>query len=218
MKNSIPHSLQDIMKVTEEARVLSDSEVTCIIAKSVRETSEKIYKENVRSAARPERDLTSFLDNILTSPVTGYMCMALLLLAVFWITLVGANWPSSVLFELLFAIESRFVTFLNACNAKEWFIGITVFGAYRSLAWVISVMLPPIAIFFPCFTLLEDLGYLPRIAFNLDTFFKRVGSHGKQALTMCMGFGCNAAGVVACRIIDSPREVDCAYHQHFCSV
>ena len=206
MKNSIPHSLQDIMKVTEEARVLSDSEVTCIIAKSVRETSEKIYKENVRSAARPERDLTSFLDNILTSPVTGYMCMALLLLAVFWITLVGANWPSSVLFELLFAIESRFVTFLNACNAKEWFIGITVFGAYRSLAWVISVMLPPIAIFFPCFTLLEDLGYLPRIAFNLDTFFKRVGSHGKQALTMCMGFGCNAAGVVACRIIDSPRE------------
>ena len=206
MKNPMPSSLRDVMKITEEARSFSDSELTDVIAQSLSKTSEEICEENVHNHGRYRKDLTSTLDDILTSPIIGYLSMLLLLVAVFWITLVGANWPSSLLFRLLFSVENYFVNVLRHFKAKEWFIGMTVFGAYRSLAWVVSVMLPPIAIFFPCFTLLEDLGYLPRIAFNLDTFFKRVGSHGKQALTMCMGFGCNAAGVVACRIIDSPRE------------
>jgi ferrous iron transport protein B len=206
MKNSMPSSLRDVMKIAEEARSFSDGEISDVIAESLSKTSEGICKDNVRSHGRYRKDLTSTLDDILTSPIIGYLSMLLLLVAVFWITLVGANWPSSLLFRLLFSVENYFVNVLRHLKAKEWFIGMTVFGAYRSLAWVVSVMLPPIAIFFPCFALLEDLGYLPRIAFNLDTFFKRVGSHGKQALTMCMGFGCNAAGVVACRIIDSPRE------------
>ena len=206
MKNSMPSSLRDVMKIAEEARSFSDSELTDVIAESLSKTSEEICEENVHNHGRYRKDLTSTLDDILTSPIIGYPSMLFLLVAVFWMTLVGANWLSSLLFRLLFSVENYFVNVLRHFNAQEWFIGMTVFGAYRSLAWVVSVMLPPIAIFFPCFTLLEDLGYLPRIAFNLDTFFKRVGSHGKQALTMCMGFGCNAAGVVACRIIDSPRE------------
>ncbi len=206
MRSSMPSSLRDVMRIAEEAQSFSDSELSDVIAESLSRTSEEICKANVHNHGGYERDLTSALDDILTSPITGYPSMLLLLVAVFWITLVGANWPSSLLFRLLFSVEDYFVSVFRHFNAQEWFIGITVFGAYRCLAWVVSVMLPPIAIFFPCFALLEDLGYLPRIAFNLDTFFKRVGSHGKQALTMCMGFGCNAAGAVACRIIDSPRE------------
>ena len=206
MKNSLPTSLQDVMKVTKETRSSYEMEMTDLITKSVNKSAEEICKVSVHNHAGCNQDLTSKLDDILTSRILGYPAMLLLLTAVFWITLVGANKPSSFLFSLLFSVENYFVNFLEYVKAPEWLIGVTVFGGYRSLAWVVSVMLPPIAIFFPCFTLLEDLGYLPRVAFNLDTFFKSVGCHGKQALTMCMGFGCNAAGVVACRIIDSPRE------------
>ena len=107
----------------------------------------------------------------------------------------------------LFHIGEDFLTTLFAqLNAPAWLHGLLVLGIYRTTGWVVAVMLPPMAIFFPLFTLLEDLGYLPRVAFNLDRLFQRAGAHGKQALTMCMGFGCNAAGVIACRIIDSPRE------------
>jgi ferrous iron transport protein B len=206
MKSMTPSSLQDVMRIVGEAKASSETELSDLIAESVRKSAEEIYETNVHSHSGHDQDLTSRLDNILTSRLIGYPVMLLLLAAVFWITLLGANWPSSILFRFFFSVEDCLVRVLKCLRAPEWFVGVTVFGAYRSLAWVVSVMLPPIAIFFPCFTLLEDLGYLPRIAFNLDTFFKRVGSHGKQALTMCMGFGCNAAGVVACRIIDSPRE------------
>jgi len=126
---------------------------------------------------------------------------------VFWLTIAGANVPSAMLGTLLIEhghawISSLFV----AAGAPDWLRGFLVDGVYLATAWVIAVMLPPMAIFFPLFTLLEDFGYLPRVAFNLDSMFRRVGAHGKQALTMCMGFGCNAAGVVATRVIDSPRE------------
>ncbi len=121
-------------------------------------------------------------------------------------TISGANYPSSFLAKGLFWLEDRLSALFAWAGAPAWLHDLTVKGAYRTLAWVVSVMLPPMAIFFPLFTLLEDLGYLPRIAFNLDRFFKKSCAHGKQALTMCMGFGCNAAGVIGCRIIDSPRE------------
>lgn len=108
--------------------------------------------------------------------------------------------------EGLFWVQDRLTDFFMWMHAPEWLHGALVLGVYRVLAWVVSVMLPPMAIFFPLFTLLEDFGYLPRVAFNLDHYFKKANTCGKQALTMCMGFGCNAAGVVGCRIIDSPRE------------
>lgn len=148
----------------------------------------------------------SKLDNMLTSSGWAYLTMLLLLGVIFWITITGANYPSEMLANLFFRIEDVLLTFLTVINAPNWVIGLFVLGLFRTLAWVVSVMLPPMAIFFPLFTLLEDLGYLPRVAFNLDYLFKKCGTHGKQALSMCMGFGCNAAGVISCRIIDSPRE------------
>ena len=146
------------------------------------------------------------IDNILTSRVWGIPIMIILLGIIFWITIEGANYPSELLATGLFWIEDWMTRLFLWMGAPCWLHGIVVLGVYRTLAWVVSVMLPPMAIFFPLFTLLEDLGYLPRVAFNLDNFFKKACAHGKQALTMCMGFGCNAAGVIACRIIDSPRE------------
>jgi ferrous iron transport protein B len=132
--------------------------------------------------------------------------MLLLLGVIFWLTITGANIPSELLSTFFFFIEDRLTDFFTYIQAPSWVYGLLVKGIYRTLAWVVSVMLPPMAIFFPLFTFLEDLGYLPRIAFNLDNFFKKSRTCGKQALTMCMGFGCNAAGVIGCRIIDSPRE------------
>lgn len=146
------------------------------------------------------------IDRILTGKRVGYPLMLLLLLGIFWLTIVGANYPSQLLSALLFALGDRFTELLGAVGAPEWVNGVLIDGAYKVLAWVVSVMLPPMAIFFPLFTLLEDSGYLPRVAYNLDKPFKRCSACGKQALTMSMGFGCNAAGVVGCRIIDSPRE------------
>ena len=129
-----------------------------------------------------------------------------LLGVVFWITIVGANVPSQMLSSFFFWIEDHLTNLFQWIGAPQWVHGVLVTGIYRTLTWVVSVMLPPMAIFFPLFTLLEDLGYLPRVAFNLDNYFKRACAHGKQALTMCMGFGCNAAGIIGCRIINSPRE------------
>lgn len=146
------------------------------------------------------------IDKILTSKLTGIPIMIALLFGVFWITITGANVPSNLLADGLFSLEKPISNFFIWLSAPEWLRSVFVDGIFRTLAWVISVMLPPMAIFFPLFTLLEDLGYLPRIAFNLDNFFRKACAHGKQALTMCMGFGCNACGVIGCRIIDSPRE------------
>lgn len=146
------------------------------------------------------------IDRILTGKRTGYPLMLLLLAVVFWLTISGANLPSEMLSSLLFYIQDRLTDLFTYLHAPDWLHGILVLGIYRVLAWVVSVMLPPMAIFFPLFTILEDSGYLPRIAYNLDKPFKKCSACGKQALTMCMGFGCNAAGIIGCRIIDSPRE------------
>ena len=146
------------------------------------------------------------IDRILTSRTFGIPIMIALLGVILWLTITGANYPSTLLANSLFWVEDQLTALFAAIGAPAWLHGLLVTGMYRTLSWVVSVMLPPMAIFFPLFTLLEDLGYLPRVAFNLDSFFKKACAHGKQALTMCMGFGCNAAGVVGCRIIDSPRE------------
>lgn len=146
------------------------------------------------------------IDDIITSKILGLPIMLLLLGLVFWITIQGANVPSQLLARMLFGLQDKLSVLFVQWQVPMILNNILLDGIYRTLAWVVSVMLPPMAIFFPLFTFLEDLGYLPRIAFNMDHLFKRACAHGKQCLTMCMGFGCNAAGVIGCRIIDSPRE------------
>ncbi len=168
----------------------------------------RIAERAVKYPDKPgSRDWEIILDKLLISKFTGYPIMFVMLAIVLWLTIQGANYPSELLYDLLLGKFYPFLkeTFSNF-GAPWWLTGVLVDGAYLATAWVVSVMLPPMAIFFPLFTLLEDFGFLPRVAFNLDNFFRKVGSHGKQALTMSMGFGCNAAGVVAARIIDSPRE------------
>ncbi len=162
---------------------------------------DKYVREDKRAYNRDQR-----IDNIITSKKYGIPIMLLLLGIVFWITLEGANIPSQFLGRVLFGFQDTLTLWCEKLKVPYWLYGVTVLGLYRTLAWVVSVMLPPMAIFFPIFTLLEDLGYLPRVAFNLDHLFKKACAHGKQCLTMCMGFGCNAAGIIGCRIIESPRE------------
>ena len=146
------------------------------------------------------------IDKILTSKKFGIPIMLLFLCLLFWITIVGANYPSQVLSNLFEALKGKILVFFEYVHSPDWLTSLLVNGVYQTVTWVVSVMLPPMAIFFPLFTILEDLGFLPRIAFNLDRCFKCACTSGKQALTMCMGFGCNAAAVVGTRIINSPRE------------
>ena len=147
------------------------------------------------------------LDRILTSKYLGFPIMFLILGVLFWLTIEGANVPSGMLASFLVdTIHPVLKSIAASIGLPFWLDGVLIDGAYLAMAWVISVMLPPMAIFFPVFTLLEDFGYLPRVAFNMDPLYKRVGAHGKQALTMAMRFGCNAAGIIATRVIDSPRE------------
>ncbi len=160
-----------------------------------------------KSGEKPRFDWDRALDKILTSRVTGLPMMLLLLTLVFWLTIAGANVPSGMLAALLIdTLHPLLKNFATGLGAPWWLSGFLFDGVYLAAAWVIAVMLPPMAIFFPLFTLLEDFGYLPRIAFNMDNLFRKAGAHGKQALTMSMGYGCNAAGIIATRIIDSPRE------------
>ena len=180
---------------------LEDVMVTSIVKKAEEISDNVITFENVNYNKKDRK-----VDKILTSKKYGFPIMLCLLMVVFWITIIGANYPSSILYDFLFWIEDKLLELFRMIKAPIWLSNCLVLGVYRVLAWVISVMLPPMAIFFPLFTLLEDLGYLPRIAFNLDRCFKKCKTCGKQALTMCMGFGCNAAGVTGARIIDSPRE------------
>jgi len=145
-------------------------------------------------------------DELITSKAFGIPIMLILLGVVFWLTIVGANYPSQLLASGFSYLEEKLLLLFDYFSAPTWLTGLLILGIFKTVSWVVAVMLPPMAIFFPLFTLLEDWGFLPRIAFNLDNSFRKSGAHGKQSLTMCMGFGCNAAGVVACRIIDSPRE------------
>jgi ferrous iron transport protein B len=180
---------------------LKDEIVSCLVLKAEEICSKTVAYDKHNYNARDRK-----IDRILTNKWTGFPIMIALLAIIFWITITGANYPSQMLSNGLFWIEGRITEAFVYLGAPDWLHGILVLGLYRVLAWVVSVMLPPMAIFFPLFTLLEDMGYLPRVAFNLDKYFKKCCACGKQALTMCMGFGCNAAGIIGCRIIDSPRE------------
>ena len=173
--------------------------------------AEQLCAACVFAAPSPRRELDRRLDRLFLSPKTGVPVMLLLLFCILWLTISGANVPSAILSEALSSLEGPMTALLLSLHAPQWLCEMLVQGvwrvlSYRTAAWVVAVMLPPMAIFFPLFTLLEDFGYLPRVAFNLDHCFQRANSCGKQALTMCMGLGCNAVGVTGCRIIDSPRE------------
>lgn len=178
------------------------------VIESIYEDAAKIAGKVVRvqgdgSSYRFERNL----DRLVTSRWFGFPIMFLLLALVFWLTVAGANVPSGLLAQFLVDyLHPLLKQGAAAIGLPWWLSGVLIDGGYVAMAWVVSVMLPPMAIFFPLFTLLEDLGYLPRVAFNMDSMFRKAGAHGKQALTMSMGFGCNAAGVIAARVIDSPRE------------
>lgn len=176
------------------------------IVRALGDVAEQISEECItfNNAEYFERDLK--VDRIVTHKVWGLLLMIALLGVIFWITISGANVPSAMLADFFAYVEEHLNSFLISAGMNETLRAITMDGVYKTLAWVISVMLPPMAIFFPLFTILEDFGYLPRIAFNLDGFFHKAKACGKQALTMSMGFGCNAVGVSGCRIIDSPRE------------
>ncbi len=180
---------------------LKDAVVSALVHRS-----EEIGQKTVHRQKPAYSGLDRRLDALLTSRRTGYPVMLALLAGIFWITIVGANDLSELLSAGLFWVQDRLTDWFLAVGAPRWLYGALVHGVYRVMAWVVSVMLPPMAIFFPLFTLLEDAGYLPRVAYDLDKPFQCCNACGKQALCMCMGFGCNAAGVVGCRIIDSPRE------------
>jgi len=203
---------ESLCRAIKEAKVFladraidADTLQNLLIASQI-DYSEKIAKESVSYAKKNAASRDRRWDRILTGRFTGYPVMLLFLLFIFWLTIRASNVPSEMLSSLLFGALDRLSVFLSALHVPPLLIGFLVDGLLRVPAWVISVMLPPMAIFFPLFTLLEDAGYLPRVAYNLDRPFQRCNACGKQALSMCMGFGCNAAGVVGCRIIDSPRE------------
>ena len=175
---------------------------TAVLMGRASEIADKAVSKDSEAAQRRDRAL----DRLLTSGRTGIPVMLLLLALVLWLTMVGANVPSALLSKLLLGFQEPLRGVMQSLGSPWWLEGALVDGMYRTVAWVVSVMLPPMAIFFPLFTLLEDAGYLPRVAFNLDHFFQKSGAHGRQSLTMCQGLGCNACGVMGCRIIQSPRE------------
>lgn len=196
----------DVLAKAEALRSTLSTSYRDEIVKSLYNEAETIARRAVKTALEKKYDLDQKIDRLVTSPIVGLPIMLILLSIIIWLTVSGANVASAAIANVLFAIGDWGRALFNQIGFPWWVTGFIWDGIYLGLAWVISVMLPPMAIFFPAFTFLEDLGYLPRVAFNLDWLFKRAGAHGKQSLTMAMGFGCNAAGVVATRVIDSPRE------------
>lgn len=203
--SEIETKLNEINDILNENNIDKELVRDRIVSKIVKK-SELIYNSCIHLENESYNERDRKIDKILTSKLTGIPIMIAMLGVILWITIVGANYPSDVLSTFLFWIEDQLHILFSNINAPSWLDSMLISGVYRTLAWVVSVMLPPMAIFFPLFTLLEDSGYLPRVAFNMDKFFKKACAHGKQSLTMCMGFGCNACGVIGCRIIDSPRE------------
>jgi ferrous iron transport protein B len=196
----------NVLARAAELRSTLQSQFRDETVKSLYAEAERIAKRASQEVGSRRYDFDQKIDRLVTSPIFGLPIMALMLATVFWLTIAGANVPSAMLANGLFWIGDQGNALFQSLGLPWWVTGFVWDGVYKGLAWVVAVMLPPMAIFFPMFTLLEDLGYLPRVAFNLDFLFRRAGAHGKQALTMAMGFGCNAAGVIATRVIDSPRE------------
>jgi len=196
--SSLKAILAEVKEVSNED--IRDEIVSDIYAKS-KSLCKKVVSQQHAALYRSDK-----LDEIFTSRIWGFPIMLLMLGTIFYITIAGANIPSDMLASLFGYLESKLTYLFETMHAPEWLHGVLVLGLFRGTGWVISVMLPPMAIFFPIFALLENYGYLPRVAFNMDRLFKRAGGHGKQSLTMAMGFGCNAAAILSTRIIESPRE------------
>lgn len=192
---------ENLKKINITTQNFKDKIVSNIVHKAEEVSKEVTFLENENYNLRDRK-----IDKILTSKKFGIPIMILFLGIIFWITIVGANYPSELLFTFFNFIQDKLIVFMEYIHCPMWLSNMLILGIYQTLTWIIAVMLPPMAIFFPLFTILEDLGYLPRIAFNMDGFFKKACCSGKQMITMCMGFGCNACGVTGCRIIDSPRE------------
>ena len=204
-EQEIRQSVIEAKKNLETREITSKNfkdKIVADIMKKAEETSKEVC--TFENKNYKERDLK--IDKILTSKTFGIPIMILFLGIIFWITIVGANYPSEFLFNVFNWFQVKLINFANYIQVPGWISNMLINGVYKTLTWIIAVMLPPMAIFFPLFTILEDLGYLPRIAFNMDGFFKKACCSGKQMITMCMGFGCNSCGVTGCRIIDSPRE------------
>ena len=204
-EQEIRQSVIEAKKNLEKREITSKNfkdKIVADIMKKAEETSKEVC--TFENKNYKERDLK--IDKILTSKTFGIPIMILFLGIIFWITIVGANYPSEFLFNVFNWFQVKLINFANYIQVPGWISNMLINGVYKTLTWIIAVMLPPMAIFFPLFTILEDLGYLPRIAFNMDGFFKKACCSGKQMITMCMGFGCNSCGVTGCRIIDSPRE------------
>lgn len=196
-----------LITLIEQSRIIGkNNSLHDVIVTSIYNDADVIARKAIKFQRTKSYNFDRELDKILTSKWLGFPIMMIILCGVFYITIAGANIFSASLADIFFSIEDWIAGLLVSINTPWWITGFFIHGVFKGLGWVISVMLPPMAIFFPIFTLLEDFGYLPRIAFNLDRFFKWAGAHGKQALTMGMGFGCNAAGIISTRIIDSPRE------------
>ncbi len=206
-KKSVKQLIYEINKlITHDERTNLKLETTEDAAIKTVELAKEICDKVVtyKNSNYKEKDLK--IDNIINHKVFGLIFMLLLLCGVFWLTISGANYPSNLLFNLFSKLENLVLKLLIFLECPLIIQNALILGVFRTVSFIISVMLPPMAIFFPLFTLLEDFGFLPRIAFNLDKPFKNCGACGKQALTMCMGLGCNSVGVTGCRIIDSPRE------------
>lgn len=207
LKKTILKLCQKEIKTYQIERIinLNENEREQYISK-VYDCCTRICNRCVKSTENVLSDRDRKIDNVVLSRAVGIPVMLLLLCVIFWITIVGANYVSTWLSTLFEFIKVHLVTFFEYIRLDVVLSGFLIDGVYTTLSWVVAVMLPPMAIFFPIFSLLEDSGYLPRIAFNLDSCFSKAGAHGKQSLTMAMGFGCNACGVMGCRIIDSHRE------------
>jgi ferrous iron transport protein B len=205
MKNN---NIENIISLSNDLRWQIGDEFHDNLAEGIYADAAEIVKGSVHKInTKHNLRFDAKIDRIVTSKMWGFPIMFFILAVVLWLTIIGANYPSAMLASFLLDTVHPFLKGLAASVGFPWWLdGFLIDGIYLAVAWVVAVMLPPMAIFFPLFTLLEDFGYLPRVAFNLDYLFKISGAHGKQALTMSMGFGCNAAGVVATRIIDSPRE------------
>ncbi|OFD84606.1 nucleoside recognition domain-containing protein [Bacillus mycoides] len=192
--------------IVQHAQTLSKEDIRDDIVGDIYRTSASICKEAVQYTNTDKLYRSERLDKIFTSPIWGFPIMLGILSIIFYLTIAGANVPSEMIAEFFGWVEGYLTSWFQAMHAPEWLHGVLILGLFRGTGAVISVMLPPMAIFFPMFALLENYGYLPRVAFNMDRLFKRSGAHGKQSLTMAMGFGCNAAAIMSTRIIESPRE------------
>lgn len=200
--------INEVLKIKKNQKTLAKKNPQKVSVELIAK-SEKIFEKCVKTV-KLKHSIFKFeslqVDKFLTSKIFGVLTMLGLMILVFWITISGANYPSKLISELLFWLQERLISLLELLRIPKILTDILIYGVYQTLAWVVSVMLPPMAIFFPMFTFLEDIGYLPRIAFNLDKIFQKCGTQGKQVLPMCMGFGCNACGVMGCRIIGSRNE------------